>query len=385
MIHTTSRLAMRTSLQHRLLRALPLGVLWGMAAGAMEAVALPVLDERWSSFGLLLLSNMSAWSVVGVGIALLVECAQWRLERPFFLAVAIVVAALAFSAVASWIFSIRQVPGPGLGIARVLRTTDPLGSFLYQAWIVVFYGGLYAIAWTFNQRAERTRDLLDEARIARVHSETLLADAQLRALRGHVDPQFLLRVIHDIDGRYTTAPVDADRLVNCLVRFLRLAMPGVRNGCSSLGAEIALVRSYAALWSNLERDRATWRIDAPETIPDMPFPPLLLLPVLDRLAFASTGSERGHVSVASGNDGAELAFHAEGVVGSDWLTAELAYRIRVAMSTHFGHDWSMAFRNAAENAAPALRIAIRTRRTTDNECSPDRSSSIAFTSKGAIT
>lgn len=384
MIAPTSRPAMRTSRQHRLLRALPLGILWGIAAGAMEAVALPVLDERWSSFGLLLLSNMSAWSVVGVGIALLVECAQWRLERPFFLAAAIVVAAAAFSAVASWIFSIRQVPGPGLGIARVLRTTDPLGSFLYQAWIVVFYGGLYAIAWTLNQRAERTRDLLDQARIARVHSETLLAEAQLRALRGHVDPRFLLRVIHDIDARYTTAPADADRLVNRLVTFLRLAMPGVRSGCSLLGAEITLARSYAALWSDLERDRATWQIDAPETIPDMPFPPLLLLPVLDRLASASTGRERGHVVVASGSDGAELAFHAAGVVGADWLTEELAYRIRVAMSTQFGHDWSMAFRKAAESAAPALRILIRTRHTRDGAASPERPSSFAFTSKGAV-
>ena len=376
---------MRTSQQQRLLRALPLGVMWGMAAGAMEAVALPVLDERWSSFGLLLLSNMCAWSVVGVGIALLVECVQWRVERPFLLAVAIVVAALAFSAVASWIFSIRQVPGPGLGIARVLRTMDPLGSFLYQAWVVVFYGGLYAIAWTFNARAERTRDLLDRARIARIHSETLLAEAQLHALRGHVDPRFLLRVIHEIDRRYTIVPADADRLVNHLVAFLRLAMPGVRSGCSSLRAEMALARSYAALWSDLERDRATWQIDAVETRADMPFPPLLLLPLLDRLASAWTGRGRGHVIVARRNDGTELAFHADGVVGSDWLTAELAYRVRVAMSTQFGSDWSMDFRNAAQSAAPALRILIRTRYTTGDEPSDSASSFTASPSKGVVT
>ena len=45
-------------------------------------------------------------------------------------------------------------------------------------------------------------------------------------------------------------------LLDQLVGFLRLAMPGVRSGQSTLAAELALVRSYAQLWPNSTRARA---------------------------------------------------------------------------------------------------------------------------------
>lgn len=350
----------------------PLAVIWGVAAGAMEAVSLPLADRSWSSFGWLLLANVSAWSVVGVAIAWLVERAQWRLERPLFLAASIAVAALALSAIASLIFSIGWIPGPALGIARVLPdASDPVASFMYQAWIVVFYGGLYVIAWRFNQRAERTRAMLDRAQIARVRSEMLFGAAQLQALREHIDPAFLLRVMEEVERRYGSAPEDADRLVNLLVAFLRMAMPGVRSGDSTLVAELALAQSYAELWSDLDRGRATWRIEAPEKPGNLPFPPLLLLRVLDRLAIASSERERGRVRVVCGNDRVTVTFDADVASGSDWLTPQLAYRMRVALSTRFGHAWSMSLRSEFETDAPALRITMG--RAQNEEASRDTS------------
>ncbi len=371
-------------LSRSLARAVPFGIIWGVATGAMEALSLPVVDRSWSSFGVLILSNVSAWSVVGIGIAWLVERAQWRLERPLFLAVASILATLAFSAVASWIFSIRWLPGPGFGIARVIPDQNPVASFAYQAWIVMFYGGLYAIAWRFNQRAERTRALLDQTQIARMRSETLFGDAQLRALRGHVDPAFLLHVMREVEHRYAAAHGRADHLTNLLVGFLRLAMPGVRSGSSTLATELALARSYAELWSDLDHERATWRIEALEPWPDMPFPPLLLLPILDRLAVASGAEARGRVQVASNSACVTLTFDANGVAGSDWLTPELAYRIRVGLSTRLGDAWSMSFRDPLKSDAPALRITMRADRTPEDEQSLDASLSTASISKGSI-
>ena len=362
------------SLRHRFSRALALGVLWGAAVGAMEAVVLPVLDGSSSSFVVLLVSNMGAWAIVGMGIAWAVEYTQrWR-EQPISNAVSIVVGVLAFSAFASLLFAVESVPGPGLGVARVFPSgADPLASLLYQAWILLFYGGLYVVAWTLNQRAERTRALLTETQIARIRSETLLAEAQLQALRGYVDPQFLLRVTREIQHRYDAAAEDANRLVDLLVGFLRAAMPGLRSGCSTLAAELTLARSYSDLWADLGSQRPSCAIDGPEPFPDVPFPPLLLLSVLDRLAFSTTGQERARLRVIGAEGDVSLSVDAPGISGSDWLTPELAFRIRVDLATLFGREWSMSFRNRADGAEPALTMTMRTMsRIGDSSCSRHR-------------
>ncbi|MGE5089898.1 MAG: hypothetical protein ACM3QY_12280 [Candidatus Levyibacteriota bacterium] len=345
--------------EHRAAHSVALGIMWGAAASVMEFVVLPVGDESWSGFTALLLWNGAVWSLVGIGIAWSVDRAGPRLQRPLFLAASVVIAALAGSAFVSLVFSIGQASGPVRAIVEVFPNgRDPLASFLFQAWVVAFYGGLYAVAWTLNQRAERTRELLGRAQIAHLCSETLLGEAQLQALRGHVDPGFLLRVMEEVERRYKTAPATADRLVDLLVAFLRLAMPGVRSGRSTLEAELTLARAYADLWADLDPGRQTWAFDAPGPLPDMPFPPLLLLPVLDRLALASPAPERGQVRARSEGGRVTLAFDATRCAGADWLTPELAYRLRVGLSTIFGARWSMSFRDAVDPSAPALRLTI---------------------------
>ncbi len=62
---------------------------------------------------------------------------------------------------------------------------------------------------------EATRAMLEDAQIARIKSGMSLKDAELRALRGRVDPQFLLSVMQDIERRYESTPNEADRLVRC--------------------------------------------------------------------------------------------------------------------------------------------------------------------------
>ena len=227
-------------------RTLMLGILWGIAVASMEAVALPIADESWSSFIRLLVWNAVTWVVVGVCLAWVLRRARWRIERPWFLAFSIAAVAPLLSAVATLMFSFEG--GPGLGLEIVFPGgRDPLASFLYQAWLVTFYGGLFALAWAFNQRGERIRSLLGRAQVARLQSETQLAEAQIQALRGYVDHGFLLHVMRSIERRYRDGSGDADQLLNRLIVFLRLAMPAVRSGSPTVAVEPALARAHAEL------------------------------------------------------------------------------------------------------------------------------------------
>ncbi len=353
------------------MRALLYGVLWGAGVSVLESVALPISAQNWAGFWGMVLWIAPGWCVVGVGIALLVEAAGARLEPPALLAGAVVASAFAFSALWSWLYSFAARPNQARGIAALFpQGSEPVAAYLYQAWVVAFYGGLYAVAWTLNHRAERTRQVLAQAELARMQTETMLGEAQLQALRGHVDPAFLLRVMTEVEHRYSHAPESADRLMGLLVAVLRLAMTGVRSGQSTLAGELRLVRAYAELWSELEPHRAAWAISAPEPVPGLAFPPLLLLPVLDRLAEASRTSDRGCISVARAGGDVVIRFEISGSERTGWLTPELAYRMRVGLSTLYGSAWSMAVRQAPDSREPALELVIRPRRPADRESDP---------------
>jgi hypothetical protein len=162
-------------------------------------------------------------------------------------------------------------------------------SFAHHLWTSLFFGLLVVTARLGMERVERTRRLLAAAELARSGAETDAAAAQLQALRGQVDPALMLRVMTEVQQRYTRDPAHADRLLDALVTFLRAAMPAVRSGASSLAAEMAVLQAYATLVSRLDAGRPVPRLAVEGVPPEAAFPPLELLMLIDKLARA-TGS-----------------------------------------------------------------------------------------------
>jgi hypothetical protein len=340
-------------------KAAALGALWGVAVSAMEAVSLPVEGEGAPGFWPLVEWIAPGWCIVGVGIAALTEFAGAKVERPRVVAVSIVASALAFSGLWSWLYSVTGRSG-GVSAMSVLfpHGVDPVAAYAYQAWIVLFYGGLYFVAWRLNWRAERARDLLAQVSMARLRTETLLGATRLELLRGHIEPGLLLRVMNEVERRGAQAGSAADDLLARLVAFLRLAMPAVRSGRSTLAEELGLASAYDDLCADLGPERSRWKVvgEAPH---NLPFPALLLLPVLDEIAAASPPPFAGTIRVASSPAQVVVAFEGAAPGRRDWMSADLRYRIRVALSTLHGDAWSMTANPALAPDQPALVIVLR--------------------------
>ena len=349
----------RAPVAHRWRNSLALGILWGIAVSAMEAVSLPVQGEEGSGFWPLVEWIVPGWCAVGVGIAALIEVAGARFERPLLLAASVIGCALAFSALWSWMYSFDAAGDPASAMSALFpHGVDPLAAFAYQTWIVLFYGGLYFVAWRLNHGAERTREILGRASVARMKSETLLGEARLQLLRGHVEPALLLRVVSTIEWRYAHAATTADRLLAKFVNFLRLAMPMVGSGNSTLAGELALARAYDELCADLEPGRTRWTITGAAP-PGLPFPALLLLPLLDEMAAASTTPFAGTIGVSGGRDSVVIAFGGATMRRADWMSADLLYRIRVALSTIHGDAWSIALNATEDPREPAFVMVLR--------------------------
>lgn len=232
--------------------------------------------------------------------------------------------------------------GGGLLQARLTFRTGPLAwttpalgtnsdiatNAAFSIWVLLFYGGLFVGLFALLSRDERTRTLLGRAEIARSRGEVLLHEAQLAALRGSVDPQFVLRALDAMASRFASDPTGADRLLDRLVGFLRLAMPAVRSGASTLGAEIAIVRSFEQVADELAPQRPRWRCDVQGALAGLAFPALLLLPLLERL-----GTPAVIVATCDDRPGARLRIESAAEAQVD---TELLYRLRVGLHALYG-------------------------------------------------
>ena len=329
-------------------RALGYALLCGVANTVLESLVMPTGELGWREMLAFMLALLPGYWITCVAVTCLAMIVEPRMTVTM-VAVTTMAAALAGAAAGVGFELVRGQLFFNIDAYLFGRPRPLLTKFASNAWAYLFYGGLLMMVLVLVMRAERTRGLLGNAEIARSQTETVLSQAQLQALRGQVDPDLLLRVMAEVQRRYAQDPAAAEGLLDQLVGFLRGAMPGVRSGRSTLAAELALVQSYVQLRAELDPQRARWQICINAPLPELPFPPLLLLPVLDRL------SGRG-LSVRRETQRIRLSI--DGPVEAGWLPAELAYRLRVGLRAQYGEAWTLDLSEAGASGAPALMLEL---------------------------
>ena len=331
-------------------RAVAYGPLLGVTIAVMETSVLP-LDAmsagRWLGFEL---SLMVIWSVAGVLLTSATMLLESRL-RPWMMVPFMITFSLLISA--GWSGSF------GLGFETVqLESSNWFDRYsrLHIFWSCAFYGGLFVFALRVGMQSERTRRLLGSAELARQQTESVLSEARLLSLQGQVDPEFLLRVMVEVERRYARDPAGMGRLLDRLVSFLRAAMPGVRSGASTLAAEVLLAERYAEVCAELGPDRAIWTIQVEGALPELPFPSLLLLPLLDQLTAASGPTRRVELQVTQ-RYGHCILMLARGAPEHECrLTPELLYRLQVGLRAVFGDAWTL--QTGPASAAVVLTLPL---------------------------
>jgi hypothetical protein len=154
----------------------------------------------------------------------------------------------------------------------------------FNLWVTLFYGSFYAVSYFASRRRQRLSRSLAALRAAREEAEAALREARVLAVQGQMQPAMLLDALSALQRSYASSRTEGDRMFDILVAFLRAAMPGLRSGSSTLGAELEVVDRYASLRKALKVEAPAWRLQLLDPPPDVPFPPLRLLPALDRIS-----------------------------------------------------------------------------------------------------
>ena len=130
-------------------------------------------------------------------------------------------------------------------------------------------------------RLLRTEDIIQQERIQRLTTEKNAAETHLKLLQAQIEPHFLFNTLSNILSLLET---DADKgktmLVN-LIQYLRATLSKIRTDDYTLGLEIEMIRAFLNLYKVRMGDRLTYQIDIPDHLKQIPFPPMLIQPLVE--------------------------------------------------------------------------------------------------------
>lgn len=114
-----------------------------------------------------------------------------------------------------------------------------------------------------------------------VERERALAQAQLAVLQAQIEPHFLFNTLANVQYLVRKDGAGADQLLEQLIRYLRLAMPTLRAEQSTLGVEMDLAAAYLQMARIRTGGRIAATVVMPEQLRRVPFPPALVLTLVE--------------------------------------------------------------------------------------------------------
>jgi LytS/YehU family sensor histidine kinase len=107
--------------------------------------------------------------------------------------------------------------------------------------------------------------------------ERTVLEARMEALQAQIEPHFLFNTLASIDQLIQTDPPRASRMQQSLIRYLRSAMPQMRDGRRpTLGQQVNLSSAFLEIMAVRMEDRLQAAVNVPEGLKSAVFPSMML-------------------------------------------------------------------------------------------------------------
>jgi LytS/YehU family sensor histidine kinase len=137
-------------------------------------------------------------------------------------------------------------------------------------------GGLLAAILLFAARERDAQRRLHRTRLAQVEIEKQVAESRLRLLQAQIEPHFLFNSLASVKRLYEREPGKGRALLRNMTDYLHLATNGARQKDARLGDEIALARSFLAIFQVRMGGRLRVQVDVPAGLESALVPPLMV-------------------------------------------------------------------------------------------------------------
>jgi signal transduction histidine kinase len=133
------------------------------------------------------------------------------------------------------------------------------------------------------------------------YSRRAETDLRLTVLQAQVEPHFLFNTLASVRSLVATDPGRAAQTIDALARHLRATLPKFRAetgvATSTLAEQFAICASYLELMRLRIGERLTVALDLPPELGDAPFPPLLLISLVENAVKHGVEPRPGPVQV----------------------------------------------------------------------------------------
>lgn len=233
---------------------------------------------------------------------------------------------------------LRQLPKPSADLA-VLEGVFQLGFFFCLG------GGLGLRSYVYEEK--RWLDAQRQRELESLRREKGEADLRVAVLQAQVEPHFLFNTLASVHSLIRQDPERAEATVEALVDHLRATMPKLRASIglsySTLADQLEVCESYLKVMQVRMGPRLTYVRDVPFNLLGHPFPPLMLISLVENavkhgieprpgggnISLSAVIEDRGmtpQLAVSVIDDGVGLRPGIGGGVGLENIRAHLAAR-----------------------------------------------------------
>jgi hypothetical protein len=261
------------------------GLSWkGMALIALVCILNAVrrssgsIDEPLPDWMLLTARFAASGLVIAVPVALAVVATYNLAPRRPSLRYTALALAVAVSSLAGVIVAAAVSAPEECGSSFVTCIRHPPTQYVLQTW--VRYGLLctmFSVVFVYSQVADESIFRARDAERERARFVQRMGEARLKMLQAQIEPHFLFNSLATVRRLYQTAPLDAETMLDNLMRYFEIALPHMRAAHSTLGREADLTGAYLAIQRMRMGRRLTFTVDIPESLRDALLPPMMLL------------------------------------------------------------------------------------------------------------
>jgi signal transduction histidine kinase len=108
-----------------------------------------------------------------------------------------------------------------------------------------------------------------------------LTETKLRLLQAQIEPHFLFNTLASAQQLASKGAPEAAKLIGDLVRFLRIAIPSMRDERGALQREFDQIAAYLAIMQTRMGDRLQFSVNAPPALADFSLPPALAMTLVE--------------------------------------------------------------------------------------------------------
>jgi hypothetical protein len=163
---------------------------------------------------------------------------------------------------------------------RMHRLVGPgAPAFGLLLWPVIVVACALPVALLWERRVEERH----QREITEIQRQRQEANLKLLVLQAQIEPHFLFNTLASLRALLREDVIQAEAMVDALVRHLRAVLPIMRadSGASTLSDQLAICVSYLELMVTRLEGRFSYGIDVPDALLHAPFPPLMLLTLVE--------------------------------------------------------------------------------------------------------